>query len=149
MATKTSTNKQAQHSAEYGNASKHLDSIAVLAADIALASVIQLVKIPAGTLVDRVALHATDMDTAVTPLFASNLGFSNVDGTASVVADAYAVMASSAVGQAAGVVAFDVMPPYMCEQDKWFAITVTAAPGTAAVSGTFTAKVEGSMRGVR
>lgn len=148
MATKTSINKQPQHSAEYGNAAKFHDSIAVLTTDIALASVVQLVKIPAGTLVDRVVVNATDMDSNVAPALATNIGFSNVDGTASPGGDATAVATASTVGQAAGTVVFDVFPTFMCEQDKWLTLTVTAAPATA-VAGTFTAKVEGTMRGVR
>lgn len=148
MATKTSINKQPPHSAEYGNASVFTDSMAVLTTDIALASVIQLCKIPAGTLVDRVVINATDMDAGATPLLASNIGFSNADGSASAAGDATAVATASIVGQAAGTVAIEVFPPFMCEQDKWLTMVVTAAPATAA-AGTFSAKVEGSARGVR
>lgn len=148
MGTKISTTNKPVHSAEYGNSARFVDTVDVLTTDIALNSIVQLCKVPAGTAVDRVVVKNTDMDTNVAPAMQAKIGFAAVDGSAMPAGADAAVSADGVFGRAAATTTIEIFPPYKVEKDSWLTLVVTAAPATAA-NGTIQAKVEGELLGVK
>lgn len=148
MSTKTTTSKKAVFSAEYGNAVKYSDSVALGTADIDAADIIQLVYVPAGTAVDRVRIKTDDLDSGATPTLAAKIGFTPVDGSAPVSGADTAVSAAAAWGQAAGVLSYDVIPPYKVEVDSYLSVVITTGAATAA-AGNAHAVVDGDSIGVK
>lgn len=148
MSTKTTTSKKAVFSAEYGNAVKYSDSVAIGTADIDAADIIQLVYVPAGTAVDRVRIKTDDLDSGATPTLAAKIGFAPVDGSAAAAGADTAVSAAAAWGQVAGVLSYDVIPPYKVEVDSYLAVVITTAAAIA-VAGNAYAVVDGDSIGVK
>lgn len=148
MSTKTTSSKKAVFSAEYGNAVKYSDSSVLATTDIDAADIINLVYVPAGTVVDRVRTKTTDLDSGATPTLAAKIGFTPVDGSAAVAGADTAVSAAAAWGQAAGVLSFDVIPPYAVEVDSYLSIVISTGAATAA-AGTAYAVVEGESVGIK
>lgn len=148
MGTRNSGNTKPVHAAEYGNAVKFHDAITTVAGDVGAAAVVQLVKVAAGTEVDRVVVKNTDLDAHATPTLTAKIGFAPIDGSAAVAGADTAVSADAAFGQAAATTTFEIFPPYLVEVDSWLSITVGTGAATAA-AGTIDAKVEGIAKGVR
>jgi hypothetical protein len=69
------------YSSTSGNAVVFTNGAAIVAGDLDLADKINLVFVPAGTLVDEVKVKHADLDTGGTAM-AFNLGFAHVDGSA-------------------------------------------------------------------
>lgn len=115
---------------------------AIIAANLATTDKVRLVKIPAGTKVDRVVVKNPDLDSGVT--LAVNIGFSNVDGTA--LAQSTAVAAAATTWQAAATTTYELFPPVTLEKDAYLEVVPTAAGvGTGTVYG----KVEGENLGAK
>lgn len=148
MTTKTTTSKKAVFSAEYGNAVKYNDSIVLGTADIGAADIINLVYVPAGTVVDRVRTKTTDLDSNVSPTLTAKIGFTPVDGSAAVSGADVAVSADAAWGQSSAVQSYDVIPPYKVEVDSWLTLVIGTGAATAA-AGTAYAVVEGESVGIK
>lgn len=148
MGTHNSGNTKPVHAAEYGNAVKFHDQITTVAGDAAAASIICLVKVAAGTEVDRVVVKNTDLDTNGTPAMTAKIGFAPIDGSAAVAGADTAIAADGVFGQAAATTTYEIFPPYLVEVDSWLSIVVGTASATAA-AGTISAKVEGIAKGVR
>lgn len=135
------------HSAEYGNRTVYTDEYSVLTTDLQAADVVKLCRIPAGTLVDRVVVKNTDLDSNATPTLTAKLGFSPTDGSAAPTADVTAIAANAAWGQAAATTTYEIFPPYEVAKDSYVTIIVGTGAATAA-TGTLNVKVEGEGLGV-
>lgn len=150
MGTKTSTSKKAVHSMGYGNAVVFHDQVAVTNADIDASDVIQPVKVPAGTVVHKVRVKTTELDThSSAATMTAKIGFTPCDGSAAPSGADVAVAADAAWGQNAEVKEFDVIPPYVVEVDSWLNIVIGTGAATEAATGTVYAVVEGDARGVK
>lgn len=137
---------QAVHAAAYGNRCVFSDA-AVVGAALAAADVLNLVKIPAGTLVDRVVIKNPDLDTGTTLVF--KLGFAAIDGSALPSTMATPDVAIAAAGQttwqAAATTTYEVFPPYLVERDCFLQAVV--GTGGTTNTGTIYSKVEGEALG--
>ncbi|MEN6540821.1 MAG: hypothetical protein ABFC67_14535 [Mizugakiibacter sp.] len=142
MGTKTTSSKKQIQSSGVGNSVVFHDQVAVAAADVGAADVIQPVIVAAGTYVHKVRTKTTDLDSNVTPTLTAKIGFTPVDGSAAPSGADTAVSADAAWGQAAEVKSFDVIPPYLVEKDSYLNIVVGTGSATAA-AGTVSAVVEG------
>lgn len=148
MGTRNSGNTKPVHSAPYGNSVRFTDKITTVAGDVGAAAVVQLVKVPAGTEVDRVVIKNTDLDGHGTPTLTAKIGFAPIDGSAAVSGADTAIAADGAWGQSAATTTYEIFPPYVVEVDSW--LTIVAGTGAAtAAGGTVSAKVEGVAKGVR
>ncbi len=149
MGTVTSTTKKNRFSAEYGNGSVFVDSVAVTNADIDAADVIRPVLVPAGTEVHRVITKTTELDSNGAPSLTAKIGFTPADGSAAPSGADTAVSADAAWGQNAETKTFEIFPPYRVEKDSWLAIVIGTGAATEAATGTVSAKVEGEILGVK
>lgn len=114
----------------------------VILADLATTDKLRLVKIPAGTKVDRVVIKNPDLDSGANLLV--NIGFSNIDGTA--LAQSTAVAAAAATWQAAATTTYELFPPVVLEKDAYLDVVPTVGGvGTGTVYG----KVEGEALGAK
>ena len=146
MGTKTTSSRKLVASTLEGNAMIFSDSVATVTGDVAAASVIQPVKVSAGTEVHRVV---TRVPTALAAsALAVKIGFTPADGSAAPVGADTAVSAAVAWGIATTAVTFEIFPPYRVEKDSFLNIVVTTAAVTPA-AGTVHAKVEGEGLGVK
>lgn len=148
MGTIVTTTRGSTATGDYGNSSVFVDSIAVPTTSLTAASVIKLTRVPAGTLVDRVVVKNTDMDSNATPTSTAKIGFSPVDGSAAVAGADTAILSTAAFGQAAATTTYEIFPPYAVEVDSYVTIVIGTGAATAA-AGTVYAKVEGEYRGVK
>lgn len=141
-ATKPSKNAQAAYSGEFGNRVVYDDSAAP-AGDCVAADTIDLVKIPAGTRVDRVTIKNPDLDSATA--LTAKIGFAAVDGS-SIAQDAE-VAADGSWGRSAATTAYELFPPVLVTKDSYLRVTVgTGATGSSG-GGTIYGKVEGETLG--
>lgn len=145
MATYSVNNARPAHSCEYGNNTVLHDNTTIGAA-LALADVVRLAFVPAGTEVHRVVVKVTDMDTDGSPALAAKLGFAPADGSSAVSGADTAVASAAAWAQSAATTTYEIFPPYKVDVDSWLQAVVTTAAATGA-AGTAHAKVEGVSLG--
>lgn len=146
MGTKTSSNSNAIYANDEGNDSVFYDSVALATTDIDNADIIKLVKVAGGTVVHRVVVKNTDMDSNGTPTLQAKLGFSPIDGSSAPSGADTAVAAAGAWGQSAATTTYEIFPPYRVEKDSYLTIVITNGAATAA-AGTVYGKVEGEATG--
>lgn len=139
------SNYRPPHAGEFGNAVVFSGVAAVTTAP-ALADSIQPVFVPAGTLVHKVTIKNTDMDAGGSPALAAKIGFSPADGSATPSGADTAIASAANWAQSAVTTTYDILPPYMVEEDSMLNIVVTAAPATGA-TGTVYAVVTGEACG--
>jgi hypothetical protein len=142
------TTKKRVHGAEYGNAVIASDSLAVVAGDVAAASVNKLCPIAGGTTVHRVVIKNTDLDSNGTPTLTAKIGFSPIDGSAAAAGQDTAVAANGAWGQAAATTTYEIFPPVFVDKDSYLTLVVGTGAATGA-AGTIYAKVEGEAVGLK
>lgn len=143
-AAKPSKNLTAAFSSNFGNRSVFADS-AVQATDCVAADTIDLVKIPGGTLVDRVVIKNPDLDSATA--LTAKIGFAAADGS-STSQDA-TVAADGAWGRTAATTTYELFPPVLVAVDSYLRVTVgTGATGSSG-GGTVYGKVEGEALGMK
>jgi len=115
---------------------------AVIAANLATTDVVNMVKIPAGTLVDQVTIKNDDLDSGAN--LAVNIGFANYDGSAG--PSATAVAAAATTWQAAATTTYDLLPPVLLIKDAYLqAVPTVGGAGT----GTVYARVLGEALGAQ
>lgn len=141
----TANNRKPIHSASYGNASVFTDALSVATTNLTLNDNLRLCEVPGGTLVDRVVVRNTDMDTGAG--LAVRIGFTPIDGSAAPSGADVAVAAQAAWGQAAATTTYEIFPPYLVAVDSYLNIIVNVVP-VGAVAGTINAKVEGEVVGI-
>jgi len=113
---------------------------AVVAANLATTDAVNLVKLPAGTLVDRVVIKNPDLDSGA--VLAVNIGFANVDGSTG--PSATAVASAATTWQAVATTTYELFPPVKLTKDAYLqAVPTVGGTGT----GTIYAKVEGEALG--
>lgn len=132
----------ATFSCNYGNRVVFADS-AVTTAALATTDKVRLVRIPGGTLVDRVVIKNPDLDTGAN--LAVNIGFVNVDGSSG--ESATAVASAATTWQAAATTTYELFPPVLLEQDCYLECVPTVAG--AVNTGTIYGKVEGEAKGIQ
>jgi hypothetical protein len=127
------------YSGDDGNRGVYADS-AVVAANLATTDVINLLKLPAGSLIDRVVIKNPDLDSGAN--LAVNIGFANCDGTAG--ESATAVASAATTWQAAATTTYELFPPILLEKDCYLqAVPTVGGVGT----GTIYAKAECEILG--
>jgi len=142
---------QPAHACEFGNRTVHIDkAVTTTTVVLGIGDVINLVKIPNGTLVDRVTVSNPDLDTGGTLQF--KIGFAPTDGSAApasmVSPDVAVVPATAATWQAAAVTVYDIFPPYRLDTECFLqAVVGAAATGVQAGALSIHAKVEGETLG--
>lgn len=146
MGTKTSSNRNPLYANDEGNASVFVDSVAVLTTDIDSADIIKLCPVSGGTVVNRVVVKNTDLDSNGAPTLQAKIGFTPMDGSAAPSGADTAVAAAAAWGQSAATTTYEIFPPYRVEKDSYLTIVITNAAATAA-AGTVYGKVEGEATG--
>lgn len=146
MGTKISSNRNPLYANDEGNASVFVDSVAVATTDIDSADIIKLCPVSGGTVVDRVVVKNTDLDSNGTPTLQAKIGFTPMDGSAAPSGADTAVAAAGAWGQSAATTTYEIFPPYRVEKDSYLTIVITNVAATAA-AGTVYAKVEGEATG--
>jgi len=125
--------------------------VALVAADK-----VRVVRIPAGTKVDRVVMSVNgDLDSGTVAL-TGTLGFEHADGSTGADIDRVA-----AVGHAATIaffrvadtlltnIVYELFPPEVLEKDAFLTYTCAVAPGAQAASAEMHGKVEGEALGVK
>ena len=143
--------KKSVHAGGFGNRSVYVDGSAVPATILATTDKIQVVRVPAGTKIDRVVISNPDLDTGTNALQAK-IGFENVDGSAAPTGSDTAVAAAGANGLTAASTTpavYDIFPPYLTLKDMYLVIVPTVAGNAAPTAGTVYGKVEGESIGVR
>jgi len=111
---------------------------------------IRLCRIPAGAVIDEVAVANTDMDTHGTPTLAVSVGFEPVDSAEGPTADhAYFAASGQTILQAAndGKV-YRKFTPKKFEKDVYLVAKVTATAATFA-AGTLYATASGRVEGIK
>lgn len=142
----TTVSKKPLQSGMVANAAVFVDQVAVDTSDLALAGVIQPVKVAAGTEVHRVVVKVTELDAGTS--LQAKIGFTPIDGSAAPSGADTAVAAAGAWAQSDATTTYEIFPPYRVKQDSFLNIVVTTAAGTAA-AGTVSAKVEGEAFGAK
>lgn len=133
---------KAPYTGGYGNAARYSDK-AVIAAALATTDKVRLVKIPAGTLVDRVVINNPDLDAGAN--LAVNIGFAYCDGSAG--PSATAVASAATTWQAAATTTYELFPPVQLSKDAWLEAVPTV--GGATNVGTVYGRVEGEFFGAQ
>ena len=129
----------APFSGDDGNQVVYTDS-SVIGANLTTSDKVNLVKVPAGTKVDRVVIKNADLDSGAN--LAVNIGFANVDGTSG--PSATAVASAATTWQAAATTTYELLPPVVLEKDAYLqAVPTVGGVGTGTVYG----KVEGENLG--
>lgn len=134
-------NSAAPFSGDDGNRVVFNDS-AVIAANLATTDKVRLVKIPAGTKVDRVVIKNPDLDSGAN--LAVNIGFSYADG--STFAHSTDLASAATTWQAAATTTYELFPPVVVEQDAYLEVVPTVG---GVGTGTVYAKVEGENLGAK
>jgi hypothetical protein len=136
---------------EFGNRVVFNDSVQPTATVVlGIGDVVNICKIPNGTLVDRVIVQNPDLDTSTTLQF--KLGFAPTDGSSapsSMASPDVAVAADGATTwQAAATTTYEIFPPYRLDTECYLQAVVSAA-ATGVQAGTLTiyGKVEGETLG--
>ena len=137
---------QPVHACEFGNRVVFQDSAAATG-DLVAADILNLCKIPAGTLVDRVVIKNADLDSST--VLTAKIGFAPADGTAGDSGDDEAVAADASWGRTAATTTYEIFPPFRCDVDSFLAVVVgTGATGSSG-GGTVYGKVEGEALGAK
>jgi len=148
MGTLNTSSYKALHSG--ANGSVYCDgNLAVTNADIDAADVINPTRVPGGTMVHRVVVKTTDLDTNVSPTLTAKIGFTPIDGSAAPSGADTAVSAVAAFGQSAATTTYEVIPPYLVKNDSFLSIVIDTGAATEAATGTIVAKVEGEFVGIK
>jgi hypothetical protein len=134
------------HSGDHGNRVVFADNC-VATGDLVAADALNAVKIPAGTLVDRVVIKNPDLDSATA--LTAKIGFAPTDGSAGVSGADVAVSADAAWGRAAATTTYEIFPPYKVLVDSYLSVVVGTGATASSGGGTVYGKVEGENLGVK
>jgi hypothetical protein len=151
MSTKITTSKGATYSADGGNGSIFVDTMTGLdSTHVDSGDVLQLCRVPGGTLVHRVVIKTPDLDTALDSVatLTAEIGFTAIKSGSTL--DSNCVQADGSFGRSSSASSIEVFPPYRVEEDAYLTITFgTAAATKTGGDGTVYAKVEGEALGVK
>lgn len=143
----TANNRKPIHSASYGNQSVFSDTLSVATTNLTAADNLRYCEVPGGTLVHRVVVKTTDMDSNGTPTLTAKIGFIPVDGSAAPSGADTAVAATAAWGQSAATTVYEILPPYLVAVDSYLSVVIGTGAATAA-AGTINAVISGEAQGI-